>query len=56
MSDQCLLMVRYIDVSSTEVVFKFLSVVRIQGTPDARTIFETVNQRAIENLAYQQIS
>ena len=46
--EQCLLMVRYIDVSSTEVVSKFLSIVRIKGTPDAKTIFEAVNQCAIE--------
>ena len=46
--EQCLLMVRYIDVSSTEVVSKFLSVVCIEGTPDAKTIFEAVNQCAIE--------
>ena len=42
------MMVRYIDVSTTEVISKFLSIVRIQGTPDAKTIFEAVNQRAID--------
>ena len=46
--EQCLMMVRYIDVSTTEVISKFLSIVRIQGTPDAKTIFEAVNQRAID--------
>ena len=46
--EQCLLMVRYINVSSIEVVSKFLSIVRIEGTPDAKTIFKTVNQRAVE--------
>ena len=46
--EQCLMMVRYIDVSVTEVTSKFLSIVRIQGTPDAKTIFEAVNQHAIK--------
>ena len=41
-------MVRYIDVSVAEVTSKFLSIVCIQGTPDAKTIFEAVNQHAIE--------
>ena len=43
----CLLMVRYI-VSTTELVSKFLSNVRIEGTPNAKSIFEAVNQSAIE--------
>ena len=46
--EQCLLMVRYIDVSSTEVISNFLSIVCIQGTPDTKTIFEAVNQHVIE--------
>ena len=46
--DQCLMMVRYIDVSTTEVFSKFLSIVRIQRTPDAKIIFEAVNQRALD--------
>ena len=41
-------MVRYTDVSVTKVTSKFLSIVHIQGTPDAKTIFEAVNQHAIE--------
>lgn len=47
--EQCLMMVRYINVSVTEVTSKFLSIVCI---PDAKTIFEAVNQHAW-NLAYQ---
>ena len=31
-----------------EIVTKFLSIVRIQGTPDAKTIFEAVNKRGAE--------
>ena len=46
--EQCLLMVTYIDVSTTEVVSKFLSIVCVEGTPNAKTIFEAVNQHAIE--------
>ena len=38
------MMVRYIDVSVTEVCSKFLSIVRIQGTLDAKTTLEAVNR------------
>ena len=44
--EQCLLMIRYIDFSTIEVISKFLSIVRIQGTPDAKTIFDAANQCA----------
>ena len=46
--EQCLLMVWHTDISTTEVVSKFLGIVRIEGTPDAKTIFEAVNQCAIK--------
>ena len=46
--EQCLLMIRYVDFSVMEVVTKFLSIVRIQGAPDAKTIFEAVNKCGAE--------
>lgn len=41
-------MIRCIDFSATEVISKFVGIVRIQGNPDAKTIFEAMNQCAMD--------
>ena len=41
-------MVHLPDFAVMEVVTKFLSIVRIQGIPDAKTIFEAVDKCAVE--------
>ena len=46
--EQCNLILRYVDFTVTEVVTKFFSIVCIQGTPDAKTIYEAVNKCAVE--------
>lgn len=46
--EQCILMVRFIDIANTEVVSKFLSIVRINGTSNAKTIFEALNQHTVK--------
>ena len=46
--EQCILMVRYVDFSTFEIVTRFLGIVRIVGTPNAATIFEAI-QALVEN-------
>ena len=44
--EQCVLLVRFIDFSLMEIVSKFLGIVHIEGTPNAETIFEAIDEYA----------
>ena len=46
--EQCILMARYVDFCTFEIVTRFLGIVRIVGTPNAATIFEAI-QALVEN-------
>ena len=51
--EQCILMVRYVDFSTFEIVTRFLGIVRIVGTPNAATIFEAIQALVVNDLKLQ---